>query len=236
MRKKKFLFSLIALPLICSACTPPVKQTPEDPLTILFAGDSITDSGRDKEQIAPGMNLGNGYVKMVDDHYRETKKENAPIIMNAGVNGDTSEQLAARFKTDVDAHSPDILVMLIGINDHYNWSCGAASCAAENYGQRIERIMHDYAYAYYRVILVTPFYIEDASTERRIQLKEYQDLLRDIVAEYDNVELLDAQAVFDDAISKPDYSPVEYTPDQVHLYQKAAQDLADAVIHTLALN
>lgn len=234
--RKKLSCTPIALSLTCCACTSPVKQEPEEPLTILFAGDSITDSGRDKEQIAPGMNLGNGYVKMVDDHYRKTKEENAPIIMNAGVNGNTSEQLVARFKTDVDVHSPDILVMLIGINDYGNRASGAASCAPENYGRQIERIMHDYAYAYYRVILITPFLIEDAGTERRIQLKEYQDILRDIVAEYDNVELLDAQAVFDDAISKPDYSPAEYTPDQVHLYQKAAQDLTDAVIHTLALN
>ncbi|MBQ8732569.1 MAG: hypothetical protein IJY82_07050 [Oscillospiraceae bacterium] len=233
--KKSIALGLSLFFLLCTACTPAPEEPkkPEGPLTIVFAGDSITDAGRDQEQIAPGMNLGTGYVKMVDDYYKETMGENAPIILNAGTSGNTSEQLMARFRTDVAAHSPDILVVLIGVNDHYNGAHGAPNCTPEDFERRISRMMHDYAYEYYRVVLATPFYIEQPGTPRRNELKAYQDILREIAQEYENTELLDAQAVFDDAVAKPDYSATTYTPDQVHLYEPAAKDLAQAFIRIL---
>jgi lysophospholipase L1-like esterase len=40
-------------------------------------------------------------------------------VLNRGVNGERSDQIAARFDRDVIAHQPDLVVVIAGVNDVY---------------------------------------------------------------------------------------------------------------------
>src|SRR4051812_37101547 len=81
--------------------------------TLLFIGDSITDCGwgDDPEKI------GLGYVRMIRDWLRARDPANAPAVINRGISGNKVPDLAARWERDVIALSPDVVSIMIGIND-----------------------------------------------------------------------------------------------------------------------
>ena len=85
---------------------------------VLFQGDSITDMGRGRTE-DPNHILGHGYPFLIAARYGEAYPSRAIKFFNRGVSGNTIDDLAARWKTDtLDLH-PDVLSILIGINDIY---------------------------------------------------------------------------------------------------------------------
>jgi lysophospholipase L1-like esterase len=80
--------------------------------TALFTGDSITDAGRRTD---PSGQLGAGYVRRIAELARLAE---VPLhVVNTGVGGDRTGDLIARWEVDVAALAPDILTIMIGIND-----------------------------------------------------------------------------------------------------------------------
>ncbi len=77
-------------------------------MQIVFAGDSVTDCGRRGEPEA----LGHGYVRLLAD---------GPLaghaVRNVGVDGSRIVDVADRWTTDVLDPRPDLVSLLIGIND-----------------------------------------------------------------------------------------------------------------------
>lgn len=245
-----FLFTLtIVLAAVISlpSCKP-VNQTgtlsePElggitEVRTIVFTGDSITDAGRDKK-ISDGMFLGTGYVSLVNDTLLKLFSENTPAILNSGVSGNTAMQLCSRFGNDVDAYSPDWVVILIGINDAYNeWTDPDSGCDPENFRKYLRRIFHDYAFAYKKVFLLTPFYIEehDASVKRTEYLDKYVDVLRDIVSENENAVLVNVQKLFDRKLQEIGSSSFQkLSPDRVHLTEEGSVIVKDALLEAFGI-
>ena len=81
-------------------------------MRILFQGDSITDAGRDKRNY---YNLGNGYPK----YAAELIKKEFPDaeFIDLGISGNRSGQLFDRSSADLINIQPDVVSILIGIND-----------------------------------------------------------------------------------------------------------------------
>lgn len=77
--------------------------------TIVFAGDSITDAGRREDP----ARLGDGYVRLIADRLDGTGVR----VVNAGISGDRVRELAVRWDEDVLARHPDVVTVLIGVND-----------------------------------------------------------------------------------------------------------------------
>lgn len=78
-------------------------------MNILFYGDSITDAGsygKTNEELT-------GYSKYV---YNGLKRDDI-IFYNRGRCGDRSIDLVARYEDDVKSVEPDVMCILIGIND-----------------------------------------------------------------------------------------------------------------------
>ena len=84
---------------------------------LLFAGDSVTDSGRTffAPDVAAG-HLGDGWVRVVAA-LLGARRPGAHEVRNAGVSGDRVADLADRWERDVVAHEPHVLTILIGVND-----------------------------------------------------------------------------------------------------------------------
>ena len=81
-------------------------------MRILFQGDSITDAGR---SYSDNKNLGFGYARLVEASlgFDEPNHE----FFNRGISGNRVVDLYARIKSDVWNLNPDLLSILIGVND-----------------------------------------------------------------------------------------------------------------------
>ena len=89
-------------------------------MTILFQGDSITDAGRQNRQ-KPNPNeqasMGNGYASMATAALLTSRPELNLSIYNRGISGNKVHQLDARWDKDCLDLKPDVLSILIGVND-----------------------------------------------------------------------------------------------------------------------
>ncbi|MBR6315045.1 MAG: SGNH/GDSL hydrolase family protein [Clostridia bacterium] len=81
--------------------------------TFLFQGDSITDAGRDRGN---DNYRGNGYPTLVAAKLGHDQP-GAYRFLNRGVSGDRIVEINTRIKCDLINLQPDVLSILIGIND-----------------------------------------------------------------------------------------------------------------------
>ena len=81
---------------------------------VLFQGDSITDAGRDRTQ---SDHLGRGYPQFVAGLYTAAHPDDGVVFMNRGIGGDRAKNLVERWTEDAVDLRPDIVSILIGIND-----------------------------------------------------------------------------------------------------------------------
>lgn len=85
---------------------------------VLFAGNSVTNAGS-VLPVGEGLfdNLGHRYVRMIENLLCACYPEIGLHIINAGIGGNTSSDLLARFERDVLSYEPDWVSICIGIND-----------------------------------------------------------------------------------------------------------------------
>ena len=83
-------------------------------MKILFQGDSITDASRDQRNY---HHLGNGYPKYAAQMIREAHPDTDFEFINLGISGNRTGQLFDRLYADAIELQPDIISILIGIND-----------------------------------------------------------------------------------------------------------------------
>jgi acyl-CoA thioesterase I len=82
--------------------------------TILFIGDSITDADRNSHAYKP---FGFGYVHFAANYLLGKYPEYNLKIINTGISGNTIRDLESRWQEDCLDHKPDILSIMIGVND-----------------------------------------------------------------------------------------------------------------------
>jgi acyl-CoA thioesterase I len=82
--------------------------------TILFIGDSITDTDRNSLAYKP---FGFGYVHFAANYLLGKYPEYYLNIINTGISGNTIRDLESRWQEDCLDHNPDILSIMIGVND-----------------------------------------------------------------------------------------------------------------------
>lgn len=83
---------------------------------IVFFGDSVTDCDRDR--LNPGdLGLGFGYVRFCHAYLQAWHPDLALRVTNRGVGGDRVYDLEERIERAVIDQRPDVVSILIGIND-----------------------------------------------------------------------------------------------------------------------
>lgn len=87
--------------------------------TIVFQGDSITDCGRDRTvtEANRAEALATGYPLLVASTLLRVRAGDGLRFLNRGVSGSRVPDLAGRWQRDVIDLKPDILSILIGVND-----------------------------------------------------------------------------------------------------------------------
>ena len=87
---------------------------------VLFQGDSITDCGRSRDVVPVNTGLGNGYALMIAAQLLSARPTEGLRFVNRGISGNRIVDLYARIKADVINLKPDILSVLIGVNDTWH--------------------------------------------------------------------------------------------------------------------
>jgi lysophospholipase L1-like esterase len=121
----------ITCPFIGAACRLTDKNN-----TILFQGDSITDSGRDRRSQnnanAPRA-MGTGYVLLAASQLLDEHSKVKPKIYNRGISGNKVFQLAERWDDDCIALKPGVVSILVGVNDYWHISKHGYEGTVETY-------------------------------------------------------------------------------------------------------
>lgn len=119
MQMKKFWGILMFVAVSCHLSA----QTGQGP-NILYIGDSITDGNwghqcNTKERNTSDLNhiYGHGYMFLCAAKYMNQYPERDYHFYNRGISGNALSDMAARWDKDCLALQPDVLSVLIGIND-----------------------------------------------------------------------------------------------------------------------
>ena len=112
---------------------------------ILFQGDSITDNGRNKEsRVANDIGaLGRGYAMLASAYLlRQLPQLNLQFI-NQGISGNKVHQLAERWETDCLEIKPNVLSILIGVNDYWHTKTGGYTGTLQTYIDDYRKLLDD---------------------------------------------------------------------------------------------
>jgi len=110
---------------------------------LLFQGDSITDCHRDRGVSEPNLasGLATGYPLLIAAELLRARPEAGLRIFNRGVSGNTVPDLDARWQTDTLDLKPDILSILIGVNDIWHTLNGTYHGTVEQYESQYNALL-----------------------------------------------------------------------------------------------
>ncbi len=134
-------------------------------MIILFQGDSITDCGRDREK---DVKTGIGYPTMVKGQLGYEEAAQQHTFINRGISGDRIVDVYARIKKDIINLKPDLMSLLIGINDvwhdaHDNPNGVSAEKFFKIYCMLIEEIKEELPDI--KIMILEPFVLHGTATD-----------------------------------------------------------------------
>ena len=183
-------------------------------MKILFQGDSITDAGRDHRNY---HNLGDGYPKFAAEHIKEAFPEVDFEFINFGISGNRTSQLFDRLYTDGIAFQPDVISILIGINDIWHRYGGSKIATTDeqialNYRKILERIKNE---TNAKIVILAPFILDFPGRDQmREDLQKVLPIVRGLAEEFADAYIpLDEK--FDEAL-KTQPEALYYSADGVH--------------------
>lgn len=126
-------------------------------MKILFQGDSITDTGRNTER-GSLLNIGQGYA-MLCASTLGAKYPNRFSFENRGISGNRIVDVYARIKADGWNLAPDVMSILIGVNDVWHELGGKNGVEADRFYRVYKMLVEDTMKALpdIRMILMEPF-------------------------------------------------------------------------------
>lgn len=166
----------------------------------LFQGDSITDAGRTNYE--DPHNMGSGYPRLLE---ADLNMDEVNDVMNCGISGSRVVDLLARWKKDCLNLKPDVLTVLIGVNDVWHELGGRNGVAAELFEEVYRIILREARNALpeVRIVLMGAFLLHGTATDQEWEVFDREVAVRrDItrrLAEELHLDYVDLQQVFDEA-------------------------------------
>jgi lysophospholipase L1-like esterase len=202
---------------------------------LLFIGDSITDCERAKPEGEGRSALGNGYVSYVDALLQGVYPELGIRVINKGISGNTVRSLKARWESDVLAHQPDWLSIMIGTNDVWRQFdlpfIKDRHVYIEEYEETLEELIRKTRPLVDGLILMTPFYLETYEQDAmRNTMDKYGAIVRCLAEKY-NCIFVNTQDAFNKVLAELYSAAIAW--DRVHPNATGHMVLARAVLKEL---
>lgn len=245
MNRRRFLsrtaLASLSLPaLLQQANAAPNRLSLHSGMTLLFQGDSITDAGRDRSRYYPndGRGMGHGYVHHTVTSLLGQHPDQALRCYNRGISGDKVYQLAERWEDDCLQLRPDVISILIGVNDHWHTLSGRYAGTAASYARDYRALLTRTREALpaVRFLIAEPFVVRGGTAIRPEEwfpvFDDYRAEARRLAHDFE-ATFIPLQAIFDQALT---VAPVDYwCPDGVHPALPGAYLMSEAWREALAL-
>lgn len=180
---------------------------------ILFQGDSVTDCRRDRKEPA---GLGSGYPLIVASMFPALFPNHGVEFINRGIGGNRAKDLINRWQTDCIDLKPDLLSIMIGINDTWRrydaQDPTSTKQFAENYRQILKMTRENLDC---EIILIEPYVLHvpaDRLTWRE-DLDPKREVIRQLATEF-KTRFIPMDELFAKAATQQ--SPAFWCPDGVH--------------------
>ena len=201
-------------------------------MKILFQGDSVTDAGRDRSD---PHDMGNGYPRfasaMIQDSFPDTEFE----FVNLGISGNRTEHLVARLESDFIEIQPDIVSIMIGINDVWHHYAHEFVETTDEQFEKNYRFVLDAikSRTNARILMIQPFLLETVDPAKQVlceELARKQAIIKRLADEY-----ADAYLPLDEILHQEvDADPAEYSRDGVHPTPDGACRIGEAYLGAIA--
>lgn len=199
--------TLVSLPHILKAeneIAPKKESGDKKEMVFLFQGDSITDGNRTRDYDWNHV-MGHGYAYLIASRLWFDYPQQGLMFYNRGISGNRVSDLVARWQTDTLDLNPDVLSILIGVNDTMavvkNWAPDPIEKFEADYRKILDQTLEQKPETL--IILCEPFilplgWVEENPELWQTELKKRQEVTRRIVADYKTL-FLPLQQIFNDA-------------------------------------
>ncbi|MBQ9086610.1 MAG: SGNH/GDSL hydrolase family protein [Clostridia bacterium] len=199
-------------------------------MRILFQGDSITDAGRDKRNY---HELGHGYANYAAEKLRVAYPDAELEFINLGIAGNRTSQLFDRLYADAIKFQPDVVSVMVGINDmwhrHTHKILTSDEQFALNYRSILNRLKHETGA---KIVMIAPYLLDAEDKEEiREDMKTILPIIRDLAKEFADVYIpLDER--FAEAL-KTQPEPKYYSADGIHPNANGAAFIGELYIEAV---
>lgn len=198
---------------------------------ILFQGDSITDAGRNKENLqANDMKaFGSGYAMIAGGVLLNRCAAKNVKVYNRGISGNRVPDLLNRWQKDCLDLKPNILSILIGVNDFWRTKDRGANNSPEQYKAQYKELLEKTLTALPQVKLIIgePFGVKNVkhiTDDWFPEFPKYQAAARELAKEF-KTAFIPYQQVFDRALQAN--TGDHWTTDGVHTTWAGANLMAE---------
>lgn len=191
---------------------------------VLFFGDSITYNGTSWE---------GAYINLIANYAKDAGIEDIDFI-GSGIPGDRITDLYLRMENDVLSKKPDVVVVLIGVNDVWHKILSGTGTDFTKFGLFYNSIVSELQTKGIKVLVCTPTSIgekNDFSNECDGDMNKYSQWIRDYAAqkELPLVDLRKAFLTYNLVHNKGNKEKGILTADGVHLKPKGSKLVAKEI-------
>ncbi len=181
-------------------------------MVFLFQGDSITDGNRGRNS-DPNHIMGHGYAFSIASRLGADHPEKGLVFYNRGISGNKVSDLAARWQTDTLDLKPDVLSILVGVNDVGALIRSGSFEQPDHFEETYRQILDQAQKQFPSVLLVLcePFTLPVGKVKEKWdvwerEIKKRREIVRNLANAYDAV-FVEFQDVINQACRK---APAEY--------------------------
>lgn len=175
MNRREFIVTAAAVAGAAQRPIGAITDPPQGPAkkgrVVVFQGDSITDTGRNRDSHDPNSAgaLGNGYPLLVASAVLAARAAEGLQFYNRGISGNKVPDLQQRWTSDTLDLKPDVLSILIGVNDIWHKLGGRYNGTVQDYEQQYTTLLADTrrALPQVRLIVLEPFVLRTGAVDAR---------------------------------------------------------------------
>lgn len=226
---------------IIAGCTD-MSSPPKAPLVrpnsvVLFQGDSITDAGRARDRRDNANDagaLGRGYAFLAACQLLAAHPQKKLKFYNRGISGNKVYQLAERWQTDCLDLKPDVLTILIGVNDIWHKLNGkydgTVRTYEEDYDALLQRTKRNLPEV--RLVICEPFVLRCGAVDDKWfpEFDAFRAAARKLAIKH-NAVFVPFQKMFDEAVEQA--PPQYWAADGVHPTLAGSALMAEMMVRVI---
>lgn len=200
-------------------------------MKILFQGDSVTDAGRDRSD---PHDMGNGYPRFASAMMQDSFSDKEFEFVNLGISGNRTEHLVERLEADFIEIQPDIVSIMIGVNDVWHHYSHGIETTDEQFEKNYRAVLDALkTRTSARILMIQPFLLETVDPAKQAYTEELarkQAIVKQLADEY-----ADAYLPLDEILhTETEEEPAYYAADGVHPTPDGACYIGEAYLGAIA--